>query len=240
MGDSPRLSLVTALPLSVWRDHVMPLLSLTEAAELRRVCKALKMIVEDWPMHLGEVGYDLEAALTCFPAAQSLEMTTDDEPVDPADIEQQMECLREHGGTLKRVDAFSAGAGDLLLSSVLAGALPNLSFFILSLVVPAHRQILSDGMLGRLEEVQMWVTGRAAELGALEHVRRLPHLRRIQLTCAGDVDFALPPFIPPSLKALTLNIRERVTHKTSMRDLPSMLQVRRSNDDDIDDDVDDW
>jgi hypothetical protein len=36
-GEPPRLSLATALPLSVWQDHLTPRLSRVEAARLR-VC----------------------------------------------------------------------------------------------------------------------------------------------------------------------------------------------------------
>jgi hypothetical protein len=50
--EIPRLSLVTALPRSVWQEHLMPLLIAREAARLREVCKALKVLVREWPMRL--------------------------------------------------------------------------------------------------------------------------------------------------------------------------------------------
>jgi hypothetical protein len=51
--EGPRLSLVTALPRSVWQEHLMPMLWLTAAARLKVVCKALKVLVMEWPMRLG-------------------------------------------------------------------------------------------------------------------------------------------------------------------------------------------
>jgi hypothetical protein len=71
--DGLRLRLATALPLSVWQEHLMPLLSTLEAARLRVVCKAMKVLVNEWPMepkHVTEKGFD--ALLTCFPATESL------------------------------------------------------------------------------------------------------------------------------------------------------------------------
>jgi hypothetical protein len=65
----------TALPLSVWREHVKPVLSAAEAKRLRLVSQALKAIVRGWPMLLKRNGMgegDLQAALTCFPANESL------------------------------------------------------------------------------------------------------------------------------------------------------------------------
>jgi hypothetical protein len=44
--ENPRLTLITALPLSVWQEHIMPALSLRSATRLRRLCKALKALVE--------------------------------------------------------------------------------------------------------------------------------------------------------------------------------------------------
>jgi hypothetical protein len=72
-GEPRRLSLVTALPLSVWQDHLVPMLSSKEANLLRGVCKALRGVMDECPVELGDVRAEkLKAALTCFPAAQSL------------------------------------------------------------------------------------------------------------------------------------------------------------------------
>jgi hypothetical protein len=134
-SGGPRSSLVTTLPRSVWQEHLRPLLSVKEAAGLRGVCKALKGLVSGWPVRLGGspihlrglTPEDLEAALTCFPAAEGLSIFIDDmeEPLSPAEESRLVEVLRRHGGTLKRV----GGARRLLLSAVQAGALPKLTYF---------------------------------------------------------------------------------------------------------------
>jgi hypothetical protein len=55
-GDSaeraPPLSLATALPLTVWHEHIRPMLSVSEAARLRGSCKALKAMVMGWPWRM--------------------------------------------------------------------------------------------------------------------------------------------------------------------------------------------
>jgi hypothetical protein len=69
------LSLATAMPLHVWQDHLMPLCRRLEAVRLRRVCKALRRVVNEWPMKLGRVfESQLKDALICFPAAEGLEL----------------------------------------------------------------------------------------------------------------------------------------------------------------------
>jgi hypothetical protein len=122
--EGPRLSLITALPPSVWQEHLRPMLSVKEAARLRVVCTALKVLVVEWPMHVGvmEAGH-LEAALTCFPATEDLSMEFPD-PLDPVEESRMVELLGKHGGTLKNVREYGEGATRLLSSAVRAGALP--------------------------------------------------------------------------------------------------------------------
>jgi hypothetical protein len=244
-GKPPGLSLATSLPLSVWQDHLVPVLRRSEAARLRGVCKALRGVVGECPVELGRVMlYELEAALTCFPAAQSLLMVEDTSSVlsrstYSAGMWREVWLLRKYGGSLKRVKTLWQGADELLLSAVQAGALPKLASFNLTLSDLRHRQLLSDGRLEQLLEIRVWasdvrrrdaeephlypmgVRGEPGRLAALEHLRRLPQLQRLALLGnrhPGDVAF--PPVIPPSLKALTLSGLESL-----VRDLPSMLQT---------------
>jgi hypothetical protein len=64
--EGPRLSLVTALPLSVWQEHLPSLLHQRQVARLRVTCKALKVLAMELPMtlYLEFRAEDLEAALT--------------------------------------------------------------------------------------------------------------------------------------------------------------------------------
>jgi hypothetical protein len=222
--DGPRLSLVTALPPSLWREHLGPMLYVDEALRLRVACKALKVLVGEWPMDLGSVkAGDLEAALTCFPATKDLYLSADD-PLAPAEESRMVEVLRKHDGTLKRVVQYFDGARRLPVSAVRAGALPKLTYFEFDLDKPVDRQVLSEGMLGLLEEVQVNVYHEEG-VPALEHLRRLPHLRCLMIDFYELQETAFPPFIPPSLKSLTLDSYDRATSEALLRGLPSMLQA---------------
>jgi hypothetical protein len=207
----------------VWHEHLRPLLSVREVTRLRIVCKSLKLLGRGWPMRLGWVrGEDLEAALTCFPAAEGFTMYYD-EPLDPAEESRVVELLRAHGGTLKRVEAFNEVGERLLLSAVRAGALPNLTSIYLSLDSPDSREVLSGGILRFLEDVEVRIDD-GEQVAVLEPLRLLPHLRCLSLECPDGVA-AFPPFIPPSLKALIIEIKPSATPGSLPRELPSMLQA---------------
>jgi hypothetical protein len=63
-------------------------------------------------------------------------------------------------------------------------------------------------------------------MAALEHLRCLPHLRSLRLWLdRGALEVAFPPFIPPSLKELDLNITDGTVFESLLRELPSMLQA---------------
>jgi hypothetical protein len=229
--EGSRLSLVTALPLSVAQEHLMPFLFVKEAAGLRVVCKALKALVREWPMILGVwpmnregvAPENLEAALTCFPATEILELQVK-EPLPAAEESRIVELLRGHGGTLKRVGGDSEGAKRFFSSAIRAGALPNLTHIDFFLDDPVHLQILSGGMLGPLEIVEVVMTA-GEQVGALEHLRSLPHLRSLTLTCKEAHEAAFHPFIPPSLKTLNLKIDPVANLESLLRELPSMVRA---------------
>jgi hypothetical protein len=206
----------------VWHEHLSPLLSVKEAAGLRGVCKALKVLVMGWPMHLEtlEEG-ELEEALTCFPATERFTMYYD-EPLDPAEESRIMETLRGHGGTLKHV-MLEADGKQLHSSAVRAGALPNLASIFLNLKDPDSRHILSEGVLRLLEEAEVYFFD-PEHVAAVEPLRHLPHLRRLLLSCPDTVA-AFPPCIPPSLKALTMGRSPGPTVGALLRDLLPMLQA---------------
>jgi hypothetical protein len=231
--EVPRLSLVTALPLSVIQEHLQPLLSVKEAAGMRVVSKALKVLVMGWPMRLVDrdpplelkAPAELEAALTCFPATESLTVRCE-QPLTPAEERRMVELLRRHGGTLKVVVTGGEASMRMLSAAVLAGALPNLTQTTLFLLRnPVDRQILSEGMAGLFEVVRVSICADDAEqLAALEHLRRLPHLRCLMLADRRP-EGAFPHFIPPSLKALWLLINRPGLLESLFHELPSMLQA---------------
>jgi hypothetical protein len=226
--EPPRLSLALALPLRVWQAHLTPWLSVVEAARLRGVCKALRGVVGQCPVELNKVrGDQLKAALTCFPAAQSLKIMID-RRIRAAEEWEAVGLLRMHGGTLKRVVAKGEGARRLLDAAVRAGALPKLNYFHLHLSNLEHRQWLWNGRLRLVEQmtvvVRTWDDEKA--FAALEQLRRLPKLQAIEVALPKDPLLAtLPPFIPPSLKVLILTSLPAVPAGALLRDLPSMLQA---------------
>jgi hypothetical protein len=195
-----------------------------ETARLRGVCKALKALVMAWPMRLGRVrGGDVEAALTCFPAAEGFS-TESEWPLAPAEKSRVVELLRRHGGTLKRV-RLQAGGKQLHSAAVRAGALPSLTSIPLNLGDPDSRNVPSGGMLALLEEVDVDINVEW-HVAALEHLRRRPHLRRLSLSLgSGALEAAFPPFIPPSLKTLIIDIEPYAPLEALLRQLPSMLQA---------------
>jgi hypothetical protein len=117
--EGPRLNLATALPLSVWQEHIRPVLATVEAARLRSVCKALKASVREWPMRLKGPVSVLAAALTCFPATERFDNNAHNS-LDPSEESRVVELLRGHGGTLKRVYMIAKEARRGLSSAVLA------------------------------------------------------------------------------------------------------------------------
>jgi hypothetical protein len=177
---------------------------------------------------------DVEAALTCFPATERI--LVGKRAQDPlVNNRRVMEALRKHGATLKEVMLGSPGH-EMLSSAVGAGALPNLTSMDLDLKYPICRQILSDGMLGLLEAVEVTVDpGNGEQLAALEHLRHLAQLRgmSVRVRKAQAAAFppvmppsaAFPPFIPPSLKTLSLDTKPLAGLEALLHQLPSMLQM---------------
>jgi hypothetical protein len=143
-----------------------------------------------------------------------------------------VDLLRGHGGTLKRVTMCGDGSTGLLESAVQSGALPNLTYFRFSPEDPAHRQIVSSGMLSLLEEIEVTTMQVDEEqLAVLGHLRRLQHLKSFELMCHGAEEAAsqFPPFIPPSLKSVDMTIYIPATLASLLRDLPSMLRASGAN-----------
>jgi hypothetical protein len=203
----------------------MPWLSVQTATRLRVVCKALKALVREWPMPLKQVivwDSDAEAALTCFPAAESLRIRGAEAP-PPAEEYRLVELLRRHGGTLKEVVDCSSHGG-FLISAVQAAALPNLAKMRMLVGHRLHGQILGRNLLGRLEEMEAIITS-GQHVASLEPLRCLPRLRCLRLSVVDAWRSTFPNFITPSLKSLTLSIWPIIALESLLRELPSMLQA---------------
>jgi hypothetical protein len=226
-GEPPRLSLATALPLSVWQDHLTPRLSLGEAVQLRVVCKALRGVVHECPVGVGAVRANmLKEALKCFPAAQSMDIILKGKPPAPRKS-RLVQLLRQHGGTLKRVVPQGDGAEQLLERAVRGGALPKLTYFKMTASSTEHGQWLSDGRLRQLEEVCVALRSADDSPASMEHLRQLPNLRSLEIEGeqAPMREAVFPAFIPPSLKTLTLDHLHGPVLESLLLQLPPMLQA---------------
>jgi hypothetical protein len=226
-GSEVRLRLATALPLSVWQDHLVPMLSRVEAGRLRCACKALKGITDECPVDLGSVNMeDLRAALRCFPKAKSVGMNLD-ETLEPPEYGEMMKLLIQHGETLTRVTATGCGAEGVLAFAVATGGLPKLTYFEIDLADFRQRLPLSmDLAWAALEEVKVIAADPAGaeHMAFIEHLRHFPKLRRLSLI-AEEPNAPIPAFIPPSLKSLSLDITPAAPLEALLRELPSMLQA---------------
>jgi hypothetical protein len=219
---APRLSLATTLPLHVWQDHLVTVLRMSEAARLRGVCKALRGVATKCPMQLRGVSvHQLKEALTCFPAAESLEISSVRHARGAAEEEKVMEVLRAYGGRLKQVKGDGMSPDRVILSAIRVGALPNVNSLSVKLCWETPQKFMADGLLGRLplEELQVIIgKGDSAQLRLLEQLRHLPFLRRLSMSGCQGLKDAFPPFIPPSLKALTLDITSESSLDLLLRD----------------------
>jgi hypothetical protein len=86
------------LPVAVWEDHLLPLLTCKDAGRLECTCQALRGVVREHfvgdvgPIDLGE----LPMALTTFPRARTLDILDEDGLVENSK-EALADCLRKKG-----------------------------------------------------------------------------------------------------------------------------------------------
>jgi hypothetical protein len=210
----------------VWKEHLLPLLTATEAARLGCTCKALRHVVrEHFKGDLGTIKPEhLQAALTTFPRARTVEL---DDPVDEFAWESKSisDWVRTQGGALvqwlceggrgrglERVttsESSGIGVVHLVHDALQAGALPSLKNISASLEHPTHAASLTNGLVAAMHELRIEIRLEdhvpvEAQLAALGLVRQLPALAKLEVRLRqGEGDpVQWPPFIPPSLKAL--------------------------------------
>jgi hypothetical protein len=92
-------------------------------------------------------------------------------------------------------------------------------------------------MVEELHVATIGLGGAEEPLRVLEHLRQLPYLRELTIKGepghAREVAAAFPPFIPPSLKTLTLNFHQAPLLESLLRQLPSMLEASGAGLEDI-------
>jgi hypothetical protein len=107
-------------------------------------------------------------------------------------------------------------AGDFVHEALQLGALPSLNFISTNLRHETHRASLTGGLLRGMHELHLIFNARQDEevletqLAALGLVRELPALTTLKITVLTDEEqnepTQWPPFIPPSLKALCMDL----------------------------------
>jgi hypothetical protein len=121
-----------AIPMALWEDHLLPLLTCKDAARLGCTCKTLRGVVRDYFKDLGVIKMDsLQAALTTFPRARGVTLDPPVRDVNDTEVEALVEWLREgaRGKELERVTMKRNmhGPGNHLAHKALReGALPSL------------------------------------------------------------------------------------------------------------------
>jgi hypothetical protein len=230
------------LPEAVWGDHLLPMLTCKEAVRLVRTCKALRVVVREHVKDLGTVKVDkLQAALTTFPRARKATLWDFDEESKPGAPEALVQWLREggHGAgvtTLRTyIDRSDGAVIDVIHAALRQGALPSLTGVAAGLEQEAHRALLTGGFLGGMHELRLTVDRRGdhaevvPQLAALGLVRRLPALATLHLEIRAPDDeepVRYPPFIPPSLKALVIDVTSGGLRSDLLfRALPGMLEA---------------
>jgi hypothetical protein len=227
-----------ALPMALWEDHLLPLLTCKDAARLACTCRALKGVVRE--LFKGDLGTvkmkKLRAVLTTFPVARSLLLEEShygwwERPPE----EGLVEWLREggRGSHLVKVHAEDDRASDLVHTALRGGALPSLKAVNVKLEERMARASLTEGFLGSMHELCMDLTRiEELQLAALGLVRQLPALIKLDLKVSSymamrnDPPVHWPPFIPPSLKALFLDVkRNTFPNQLLLPALPGMLEA---------------
>jgi hypothetical protein len=230
---------LSALPVAVWEDHLLPQLTCKEAGRLGCTCEALREVVREHYMALGVVRLtQLRAALTTFPRAREVTLAGHGELWGAGERGALVELLREGGrGRHLAMIRSDEDSSDVVHAALRAGALPSLKGVNATLEYASHRALLSEGLLGGMHELHLKLAlphEGEDQLAALGVVRQLPALTKLELDVSTDdpdsdeegdqpvLPVQWPAFIPPSLKALSIKLDAR-SSLPLLRALPGML-----------------
>jgi hypothetical protein len=218
--------------MSMWEDHLLPLLTCNDAVWLGGTCKALTGVVRDHFKDLGKINVDyLPPALTTFPRARTVHV---DSFCGGRRLEELVRRMREggRGRDLTRVTTRVVGTS-FFHKALQAGALPSLRNAVASLQLSSHRASLTEGLLAGMHELQLTIEctsdnarmePRLAALGLVGQLRALTELE-VKVDGGADERMQWPPFIPPSLRSLRIEFLSGNGHviESLPRALPGML-----------------
>jgi hypothetical protein len=227
----------------LWEDHLLPLLTAKDAARLGTTCRALRMMVREHSRDLGSVRLDLlKAALTTFPRVRSMVLHRSGLWSLPKErVKALVEWLRR-GGHGRGITTLTARGGSGVVdlngfvhTAVRRGALPSLRSIAADLDIRTQRASLTGGRLRGMHKLCLWLTCKdesslGPQLTALGLVRQLPALATLKIFVTADGSAHSmehwPPFISPSLKNLSICVRDAPRVDLSfLGALPGMLGV---------------
>jgi hypothetical protein len=231
--------------MAVWEDHLLPLLTCQDVGPLGCRCKALKGIVREHFKDLDWIKWNqLQAALATFPKARVVWLKNPSNEWRDVDKQALLQWLREEGrGRYLEgitLDNVYSRHSDLVHEALQDGVLPSLRRVDVNMEKFAHRASLRDGYLGAMRELLLAVdcrldgidqtAPRQLQLAALDLVRQLPALAKLELFVYGEDDEPVqwPPFIPPSLRELRIDAQQRyagssIIESQLLRYLPGMF-----------------
>jgi hypothetical protein len=181
--------------MTLWEDHLLPLLTCKDEARLACTCKALRVVVRE--LFRGDLGWidlrTLRAALTALPRARSVGLQDHREDRGHEEIEALLRWLCEGGGGRHLVEVTSAGesACDLVHTALQEGALPSLEDVYVNLIDDAACESLTGGFLRGIRDLHMTLDrSEESEISMCGLVRQLPALTKLDLTVEAydDVD----------------------------------------------------
>jgi hypothetical protein len=203
--------------MPLWEDHLLPLLRCGDAARLGCTCKALRGVVREHFKTVGRIRVDkLKEALTSFPSARTVALDSIERIFeDDTDGEALVQWLREggQGRGLERMTIYDFGE-TFIHKALQAGALPSLKSVAAHLENPTHRASLTEGLVAAMHELHLTIdctdddSEMDPQLAALGLVRQLPALTKLELEVYsyGIDPVQWPPFTPPSLKSVLINV----------------------------------
>jgi hypothetical protein len=228
--------------MTLWEEHLLPLLTCKDAARLACTCEALRGVVrEHFREDLGTISVDtLQAALTTFPRARSVTLGDSSDDSEDEEMDVPAQWLREggRGSYLEeiKVEVSDTPAAEFVHAALREGALPSLRRIHASLEHGFQRLSLTEGALRAMHELQLTIVcGRedkelVLQLAALGLVRQLPALAKLEVEVQGDYGDPVqwPPFIPRPLTALHIDLRSCTGFNPFvplLRALPGMLEA---------------
>jgi hypothetical protein len=208
-----------SFPVGVWEDHLLPQLMPKDAARLMRTCKALREVTREHFTKLGTIKlWKLQAALTSFPRARTVVLENCHREWDDKGRKALLRwlCTDERGKYLEELSVGDVESPAIwfVRDAVLSGALPSIKRVDWTFGFMRERDGLTDGLLRGLHELRVDTELRRSyegvdpQLEALGLVGQLPALAKLEVRvlCEEDEPMEWPLFIPPSLKALTIDV----------------------------------